>query len=121
MSWGGWHEAELVVIVIALGSGLTYAGVMICLRVLRHASSRWLTVWNHLCSALVLVPFVWSLAPPTVAQMALLFVFGAAQMGLAYWLVACGLRVGSPQEAGATTLLQPLLNPLCACAVSPQP
>jgi drug/metabolite transporter (DMT)-like permease len=117
---GGWEDAQLVVILIALGSGVTYAGVMICLRLLRHASSRWLTVWNHLCSALVLVPFVWSLAPPTVAQMAVLFCFGAGQMGLAYWLVARGLRVVSPQEAGAITLLEPVLNPVWAYLVSPQ-
>ena len=54
---GGVREAQLGVVAIALGSGLAYAGVLICLRVLRDASSRWLTVLNHLFSALVLAPF----------------------------------------------------------------
>jgi DME family drug/metabolite transporter len=42
------------------------------------------------------------------------------QMGLPYWLVARGLRSVSPQEAGAITLLEPLLNPLWAYLVSPE-
>ena len=116
---GGWEPTQLVVMAIALGSGLTYAGVLICLRVLRHASSRWLTVWNHLCSSLVLFPFLWLLAPPTFPQLLVLFCFGALQMGLAYWLVARGLRVVNPQEAAAITLLEPMLNPIWAYLVSP--
>jgi drug/metabolite transporter (DMT)-like permease len=116
---GGWDSADLLVIAIGLGSGLTYAAVMICLRLLRQASSRWLTVWNHLCGALVLLPLMGWLSPPSPPQLAVLFCFGAGQMGLAYWLVARGLRVVSPQEAGAITLLEPLLNPVWAYLVSP--
>ncbi len=102
----------LPILLVALGSGLAYAGVMICLRVLRHLSSRWLTVWNHLLSGLVLLPLLWALRPPTLAQFVVLFLYGAVQMALAYWLVARGLRAVSPQEAGTITLLEPLLNPL---------
>jgi drug/metabolite transporter (DMT)-like permease len=102
------------VIAIALGSGVTYAGVMFFLRVLRDASPSWLTVLNHVSMMLLLVPFVWLLAPqrPTAAQLGVLFFFGAVQMGLPYWLVARGLRTVSPQEAGTITLLEPILNPL---------
>jgi hypothetical protein len=42
------------------------------------------------------------------------------QAGLAYWLVARGLRGVSPQEAGTLTLLEPLLNPAWAYLVSPR-
>jgi drug/metabolite transporter (DMT)-like permease len=111
---------SLPIIAIALGSGLTYAGVLLYLRVLRDLSSRWLTVWNHLGGALVLVPWVVVLAPPTGSQLAVLFLFGAVQMGLPYWLVARGLRSVSPQEAGVITLLEPILNPLWAYLVSPE-
>jgi drug/metabolite transporter (DMT)-like permease len=55
---------------------------------------------------------------PTAAQLVVLALFGAVQMGLAYWLVARGLRVVSPQEAGTITLLEPLLNPLWAYLIS---
>jgi len=86
--------------------------------VLRHVSSRWLTVWNHALAGLVLLPLVVSLRPPTWEQFVVLFFFGAAQMGLAYWLVARGLRSVSPQEAGTITLLEPILNPVWAYLVA---
>src|SRR5262249_52374192 len=54
--WGGWQNDNLLVVAIALGSGVTFAGVMIGLRVLRGVSSRWLTVFNQLFSAFVLIP-----------------------------------------------------------------
>jgi drug/metabolite transporter (DMT)-like permease len=111
---------QLPVVGIALGSGLAYAGVLLHLRVLRGLSSRWLTVWNHLLAAVVLLPFVLRLELPTGTQLAVLFAFGAVQMGLPYWLVARGLRSVSPQEAGAITLLEPILNPVWAYLVSPE-
>lgn len=116
--WGGWGNAQLPVIAVALGSGVTYAGVMIGLRVLRRASSTWLTTFNHLVGALVLVPFL-GRGLPSAPQFLVLFVFGAVQAALAYWLVARGLRRVSPQEAGTLTLIEPVLNPLWAFLVSP--
>jgi drug/metabolite transporter (DMT)-like permease len=117
---GGWHGGDITVIAIALGSGFTYACVLIGLRVLRDLSSNWLTVWNHLAGALVLLPLLLSLRPPTLPQLTLLFFYGSLQMGLPYWLMARGLRVVSPQEAGTITLLEPLLNPIWAYLVSPE-
>jgi drug/metabolite transporter (DMT)-like permease len=114
---GGWAGGQLDVILMALGSGVTYAGVLIGLRVLRGLSSSWLTVWNHVIGALALLPWVWLLPLPTAPQMVVLVVYGAFQMGLPYWLVARGLRSVSPQEAGTLTLLEPLLNPLWAWLV----
>jgi drug/metabolite transporter (DMT)-like permease len=114
---GGWEGGQLRTILIALGSGVTYAGVLIFLRILRNVSPRWLTVWNQLLGALILLPFIWGEPLPTWQQYIVLFLFGSLQMGLSYWLVARGLRVVSPQEAGAITLIEPLLNPVWACLV----
>jgi drug/metabolite transporter (DMT)-like permease len=116
---GGWGEGNLGVVAVALGSGVTYAGVLLGLRVLRGVSPRWLTVCNHLFAAAALLPFVWRLPPPTAAQLGVLFLYGTLQMGLPYWLVARGLRRVSPQEAGTLTLLEPLLNPVWAYLASP--
>ena len=116
--WGGREEAQLNIIAIALASGLTYAGVIICLRVLRDASPRWLTVLNHLASALVLLPWVWFQPLPTAGQLCLLIVYGAGQMALPYVLMARSLKTVSPQEAGTISLLEPLLNPLWAYLIS---
>jgi len=114
---GGWEGGQITTILIALGSGVTYAGVLIFLRLLRHMSPRWLTVWNHFFGAFVLLPFIWQEPLPTWEQFIVLFLFGSLQMGLAYWLVTRGLRVVSPQEAGAITLLEALLNPIWAYLV----
>ena len=117
---GGWGDGgKLTAAGIALGSGVAYAGVLIGLRVLRAASSRWLTIFNHLFAAAALAPslfFCWK-ATPSPAQLATLFLFGSLQMALPYWLVARGLRRVSPQEAGMLTLLEPLFNPLWAFLV----
>jgi drug/metabolite transporter (DMT)-like permease len=118
----GGPTAQLPVVGIALGSGVAYAGVIFCLRVLRGQSSRWLTVVNHLFSAAALLPFMMARAHamPTARQLAILVLFGTTQMALPYWLVARGLRAVSPQEAGTITLLEPLLNPVWAFLVSPE-
>jgi drug/metabolite transporter (DMT)-like permease len=115
---GGRGSGELTVSAIGLGSGVAYAGVVLCLRVLRSASSRWLAFLNHAVSALALLPWVLFEPPPRAAQLVILFLFGAVQMGLPYWLMARGLRSVSPQEAGTITLLEPILNPVWAYLVA---
>src|SRR5262245_16302287 len=65
---GGWDGEQLPGVQLGLLAGFTYAGIMLCLRVLKDASSRWLTAINHLFSAAVLIPFVWSLPQPTWPQ-----------------------------------------------------
>ncbi|MSU77642.1 MAG: hypothetical protein EXS16_06050 [Gemmataceae bacterium] len=115
---GGWTDGELLVVGIGLFSGFTYAGVILGLRILRDMSSSWLTVWNHLLGSLILLPFVLMLHPPTWQQFIVLFLFGAIQLGLPYWLMARGLRSVSATEAGAITLLEPILTPIWAWLIS---
>lgn len=118
---GGWQAAQLGVVAVALVSGVTYAGVVIGLRVLNDCSPRWLTVINHLGGALALVPVLLAVGWPrlTGGQLGVLFLFGAVQMGLPYWLMARGLRAVNPQEAGTIALLEPILNPVWAYLVAP--
>jgi drug/metabolite transporter (DMT)-like permease len=117
---GGWQEDNLGIVALGLGSGVTYAGVLLYLRVLRSLPANWLTVWNHLLGGLLLLPFVLGLRAPTLPQYVVLVCFAVYQMGLAYWLMAKGLQSVSPQEAGVITLLEPILNPLWAYLVSPE-
>jgi DME family drug/metabolite transporter len=112
---GSWND-QLLAAGLAIGSGVTYAGVLIGLRLLRGLSSRWLTVFNHLFAAAALSPallFCWK-ATPSWPQVVTLALYGSLQMGLPYFLAARGLRVVSSQEAGMLTLLEPLFNPLWA-------
>jgi drug/metabolite transporter, DME family len=130
LSGGDALGARFDVTLMALGSGLTYGCVILCLRHLRAESPQWLAVQNHLGSAaclglaVLLIQglsfWVGWLTAPTWRQLAFLAVFGSVQMGLPYLLFARGLRAVSPQEAGAITLLEPLLNPLWAYLISPE-
>jgi drug/metabolite transporter (DMT)-like permease len=121
LTWGGWQESDLRVIGLGLASGLFYASVVVFLRLLRDAAPNWLTVLNHASAALLVAPLLlyhgWPILTP--AQLGVIALFGAVQMGLPYVLMARGLRVVSPQDAGVITLLEPLLNPLWAYLVAP--
>ena len=104
----------LSVVLLALVSGITYAGVLQGLRLLRGYAGQWLTVVNHLAAALVLLPVLFFHPFPTWKQVGFLALFGIVQMGIPYLLMSRGLRTVSAQEAGTLTLLEPLLNPLWA-------
>lgn len=116
----GWRGEQLDVVLLALGSGVGYACVLLFLRVLRDESPAWLTVQNHLGAAFVLLPLIVALPLPSGGQLAWLALFGAVQMGLPYALMARGLSRVSATEAGTLTLLEPLLNPLWAYLVVPE-
>lgn len=127
---GGRIGARFDVMLMGLGSGITYAAIILCLRHLRDEATSWLIVQNHLGSAICLSlgvliaygPTYWLgwVTAPTGRQLAFMCVFGSIQMGLPYFLFARGLRSVSPQEAGAITLLEPMLNPLWAYLISPE-
>jgi len=121
-NWATSGADELGVVALALASGITYAGVLIWLRVLRDASGNWLTFLNLAASAVVLLPVLWWSGVPlavTPAQAVCLFLFGSVQMALPYLLMTRALRELRPSEAGTLTLLEPLLNPVWAYLLSP--
>ncbi len=119
-SWWRGPVEQLPVIGMALGSGITYAGVLICLRAARAHSSAWLTSLNHVGGALLLLPWIWGVPLPTPGQLAFLALFGIVQMALPYWLMARSLRTLSSQEAGLIVLLEPILNPIWAWLLVPE-
>lgn len=117
---GNWEEGKLEVVLLGVGSGMTYAGILLFLRALRSESSSWLTAWNHLCAAILLSPLALGNSLPTWQQLLTLALFGGIQLGFPYFLVARGLRVVHPLEVGAITLLEPILNPLWAYLTAPE-
>lgn len=123
------QAAQVTILLMAAGSGLTYACVVLFLNHLNRESPAYLMVLNLIGSAaclgaFVLVRFGWAgfvgwLTAPTAGQLAFLAVFGAVQMAAPYWLFARGLKTVSPQEAGIITLLEPVLNPVWAYLICP--
>jgi DME family drug/metabolite transporter len=122
-------RTQILILLMGAGSGIVYAWVVLFLRVLRDQSAAWLVALNLLGTAVTLGLFVLAsdgpaaflawVSAPTPRQLAVLVVFGGAQMALPYWLFTRGLRTVSPQEAGIITLIEPLLNPLWAYLVTP--
>lgn len=120
---------QATILLMAAGSGVWYAGVVLLLRYLRAESPAWLTALNMLGSSAVLLAFVLAtrgpagtadwLAAPTWRQLVFIAVFGAFQLAAPYWLFTRGLRSVSPQEAGVITLLEPVLNPVWAYLIVP--
>lgn len=98
---------------LALGSGLGFAGVVLSLRWLRDEDSAWVTFLNHFVSGLVLLPIV---VPRGIElqplQWLLIALLGVFQMGVPYMLAARGVRLISAQEASLLLLLEPILNPI---------
>ena len=106
-------------VIAGLVSGLAYAVVVICLRILRTANGAWLIALNHLVAAAALAPYVlvtgvW----PSGRQLAVLAAFGLFQMGLPYVFFARGLRTMRTQEAALIGLLEPFLVPVWAFLVA---
>jgi DME family drug/metabolite transporter len=109
---------RLWVVLLGLGSGVTFAGVLLCLKYLQDQDAIWLTVLNQGAAALLVLPFLWLRPQPTGTQLAVLAVFGVVQLGLPYVLMTRGLRYVAAKEAGLLGLIEPLLNPLWAYAVA---
>lgn len=96
-----------------LASGITFAGVIVSLRVLRDQDAAWLMALNLLVTAALLAPLVayhgiW----PDGGQLLWLAAFGAFQMGIPYLLFAYGVRWIVGHEASCIALLEPVLVPV---------
>jgi|SRR5579883_597793 len=122
------RAVQATILLMATGSGVFYAGVILLLRFLRAESSAWLTVLNMLGSGAVFLGYEFFtrgtdatldwLSAPTWRQLVFIAVFGAFQMAVPYWLFTRGLQSVSPQEAGIITLLEPVLNPVWAYLIT---
>lgn len=104
-------------VIYALLSGITYAAVVLHIRVLRTEDSAWLIMLNHLVTAILFAPYVvWQSQShalwPTGWQWPTLIAFGVLQMGTPYLLFARGLKSIPGHEASGIGLVEPLLVPL---------
>lgn len=99
--------------VLALASGVAYAGVVVSLRALRDEDPVWLSFLNQATGAALIVPWmVWIGVELTAAQVALIAFLGVVQLALPYVLFSHGVRHVSAGEASLLLLVEPILNPL---------
>ena len=100
--------------ILAVLSGLLYAGVIFTMKAMRRHDSAWLIALNHIATAVVMLPLVlWSgVSMPSGSMWLLLAGIGMFQMGLPYLLFAKGLRTTPSHLASLITLLEPVLLPV---------
>jgi drug/metabolite transporter, DME family len=109
---------NLVGVACGLAAGVSYAGVVVCMRQLRGENSPWLVALNHAVAALIVAPWALSLGQwPTPTQFPALAAFGSLQMALPYLLLIRGLRGISSQEAVAIGMVEPMLIPCWALLI----
>ncbi len=100
-------------VLCGLASGVTFAGVIVLMRMLRSEDAAWLVALNHAVVALVLFPWVLQLGYwPSLGQLFVLAAFGVVQMGIPYMLMIYSLRRIRSQEAVILALIEPVLMPL---------
>ncbi len=98
---------------MALLSGVSFAGVVLSMRVMKDLDSAWLITLNHFATAALLLPWAWpehQLIQPS-AYVAL-GAFGVLQMSVPYIFFAKGLREVSSAEASMLILIEPILVPV---------
>lgn len=95
---------------IALCSGLTYAGVFL-LNDMPNADPISSVFWGDVCSAVIGFPFLLSETDFGIIPMTSLVILGAFQVGLAYILMCEGLKTTPAVTASLISGIEPVLNP----------
>lgn len=95
----------------ALGAGVCFAWLTLCLRKQKDADPVVSIVLGNYLAALAGLPFMFETLPDPAGWLAL-GLLGVAQIGLPYWLYALAIRKVSAIEAVLLVTLEPVLNPL---------
>jgi drug/metabolite transporter (DMT)-like permease len=96
---------------VALVSGMAFAGVMLLLRRERGRGAEAAVAWGNVLAAAVLTPY--ALATPVGAQaLGLIAVLGTVQLAAAYVLFVQGIRHVEAARAALVGMLEPVANPV---------
>lgn len=102
---------------IALGSGLSFALLLIAFRHLSrldpsHDRSIPAAMLGNVLAFVMCAPFMLPVASVSTRDVLAIGYLGTVQVGLSYWFLSRGLRVVSALEASMLLLLEPVLNPV---------
>jgi drug/metabolite transporter (DMT)-like permease len=107
---------------LALASGLSFAGIAICLRLQKGQSTMDSLVLGHAMTAAIGLPFFLVGPAPSLRDAGLLLILGVVQLGIPYWLFSMAIRRASALEATLIPVLEPILNPIwVALAMAERP
>lgn len=102
---------------IALGSGLSFALLLIAFRRLAlsdplHDRSLPAALLGNLLAFVFCLPFVLPVQSASAHDVIVIGYLGTVQVGLSYWLLSRGLSVLPALEVSMLLLLEPVLNPI---------
>lgn len=102
---------------IALGSGLSFALLLIAFRHLSrvdpaHDRSIPAAMLGNVLAFALCLPFALPVTGATTADIFAIGYLGVVQVGMSYWFLSRGLRVLPALEASMLLLLEPVINPL---------
>lgn len=97
--------------ILALCSGLTYAGVFL-LNDLPGGDPISSVFWGDVASAVIGLPFLLRETELTPVALASLVILGAFQVGLAYIFLTIGLKTTPAVTASLVSGIEPVLNPI---------
>ncbi|GIX47715.1 MAG: hypothetical protein KatS3mg131_1926 [Candidatus Tectimicrobiota bacterium] len=95
----------------AIGAGMAFAWVVLCLRQQKEASLLETVLLGNVLAALAGLPFMFGALPDAAGWLALLLA-GTLQMGLSFVLYATAIQRVRAIEAILIPVLEPLFNPL---------
>jgi drug/metabolite transporter, DME family len=97
---------------VAVLSGVCYAGLVLALRHQRDDAAPAVITWGNALTAVALAPFAMPDRPLPAASLAILLLLGTFQLGLAYVLFVRGLRDVPAVQASLVGMLEPVANPI---------
>jgi len=98
--------------VVALLSGLFFAGLVLSLRRERGVGAEAVVAWGNVVTALAVLPFVAPDLSLSARSAAVFFFLGVFQLAGAYALFVRGIRHVTATEASLIGMLEPIANPL---------
>lgn len=108
-----WQGANWLGNLLAAGSGLAYAAVVIGMRTMRGEPSAWIVFCNNLTSGLLMLPWVVTFdVTLSGTQWGIIAGLGVLQMGIPYLLLGWGIRTMSAADATLITMLEAIFNPI---------
>jgi drug/metabolite transporter (DMT)-like permease len=119
--YGTWGRAGDVV---ALLSGIFFAGIILSLRRQPGAAAEAAVSWGNVLTALVLVPAAVAAPLPSPRSLMILGALGVFQLAAAYILFVYGVARVSATRASLVSMLEPVANPIwvfLALGESPSP
>ena len=99
-------------IIAALGSGVAFASLVLCLRKDRAGSPVAAVMLGNFMTALLGLPFMIATELPSAKGWMALALLGTVQLGISYVLYTIAIKRVTAMEATLIPLLEPILNPL---------